>query len=167
MEKTSTRSVAIKYGIILGVICAILVAVIYIGQLNQNFGYIGIAATIAILYLAIKEYKDENGGYMSFGKGVGLCVLLTVIGGAISGVFDFVYTSFVDPDILQAILDEQMLKMEENPQMTDEMIEQARGFTENFFTPTVRLIGGLVSGLLGGAFWGLILSAIFKKDEPE
>ena len=167
MENTSTRSIAIKYGIILGVLCAILIAVIYIARLNENFGYVGIAATIAILYLAIKEYKDENGGYMSFGKGVGMCVLLALIGGVIAGVFDFIYTSFVDPNILQTMLDEQMAKLEENPQMTDELIEQTRGWVENFSTPTARLIGGVVSGLLGGAFWGLILSAIFKKDAPE
>ena len=166
MENTSTRSVAIKYGIILGLLCAILIAVIFIGRLNQYVSYVGIALTIVMCYLAIQEYKGENDGYMTLGKGVGLCVLMTLIASVISGAFDFVYTSFVDPGILDIMIDEQMDKMAENPQMTDEAIEGAREMAKRFSTPTLRLAFSLVGGVLGGAFWGLITSAILKKDPP-
>lgn len=166
MENTSTQSVAIKYGIILGLLCSILIAAIYIGRLNQYVGLLGILLTVVLCYLAIQEYKGENEGYMSLGKGVGLCVLMGLIGGVITGIFDFVYTSFVDPGILDALIDEQMDKMAENPGMTDEAIEQAREMAKRFSTPTIRLVTNLINGLIGGAFWGLITSAILKKDPP-
>ena len=167
MENSSTRSVAIKYGIILGLLCSLLIAAIYIGRLNQYLGLIGIALTIVMCYLAIQEYKGENEGYMTLGKGVGMCAIMGIIAGVISGVFDFVYTSFVDPGILEAMIDEQMDKMAENPAMTDEAIEQAKEMAKNFSTPTIRLVSGLFNGLIGGAFWGLITSAIMKNDPPE
>ena len=58
-------------------------------------------------------------------------------------------------------------RMEENPNLTEEQLEQAMESTMPFLTPEAVTIFGIVGTLVIGLIICLIMSAIMKKDVPE
>ncbi|MCD8538693.1 MAG: DUF4199 family protein [Leadbetterella sp.] len=44
-----------------------------------------------------RSFRDLNGGFMSFGQGLGLGMLLFVTGGVLASGYDFVYKRLIDP----------------------------------------------------------------------
>ena len=83
MEETATpagdkRSVGIKYGLISTVVGIVFFLVLrFAGQNPFVFKYgwvVSLLSTIVLLYLAHKEYKSDNNGFMSYGEGIGIGV---------------------------------------------------------------------------------------------
>ncbi|MEQ8580674.1 MAG: DUF4199 domain-containing protein [Marinoscillum sp.] len=171
MEETkniSIKSVAIKYGLISGLIGIIFFLVIDFAGLsgNQSVSWIGILFTAVIMYFAQKEFIKEGDGYMNYGEGLGLGTLMSLVSAVISSIFTYIYVSFVNPQFIENIRQAQVIAMEEEG-MSDAQIEQAMKISENFTGPTGLLIFGLIGGVFVGFLISLIISAITKKSRPE
>mgnify|MGYP003660351547 CR=1 FL=1 len=71
IEMPTTKSIVMKWGPILGLISIGLFMITALGELQRSgvMNWIGLIPTIAIIYLAHKEYKDTGDGFMSYGKG--------------------------------------------------------------------------------------------------
>lgn len=164
----STGQVAKKYGLILGIISIAFFLVTVFGNLagNSAVSWLGAIPTIAIIFLAHKEFKEQGDGYMSFKQGLGIGTLISLISSVISSVFTFVYVSFVDSTFMDTIKDKQIEKFEEQG-MSGDQIEQAMGFTEIFMSPMAMLIMGIIFGVIIGVIISLIISAITKNNNPE
>ncbi len=167
MENTSIRPYVTKWGLILGLVSAVITVVIYLTELyltNQWVGYASLIFTIAFMFLACKEFKEENGGVLAFGKAFLIAFLVGLIGILISSIVNYIYISFVDPNIMQNIMDAQLEKLANDPNVSDEQLEA----TENMMGMMTKPIFTVLSGLFGGAFFsailGLIVGAIAKKN---
>lgn len=167
-EKLSTRSVGIRYGLILGVISIVYFLVLSLSGLNPNDGWnwAGLVFTIGAIFLAHKYYKENGDGFMPYGDGVGIGFWITLISSAISSVFTYIYVKFVDTTFMEMIRDQQMEKFQEQG-MSDEQIDQAMEMAAKFSTPEMILIFGLLGGLFIGMIVVLIVTAITKKSNPE
>jgi hypothetical protein len=100
-------------------------------------------------------YANENNNNVTFGnifahgfKTTSVIIVITV-------VYVFLSLKVLFPEMPEKILDIARKKMAENPQMTDEMIEQGIGMTKKFLLPFA--IGGAI---IGTAFMGVIASLI-------
>lgn len=172
MEETyqdppSTKQLAIKWGSILGVIS------IAFGLFNFTMGitegplqWLGMIPTIIIIFLAHKEYKDSGDGFMTYGKGLGIGTLVSLVSGIISSVFSYVYLSFIDASYLDLVRERQIEQLEEQG-MSDAQIEQALSFSEFFTSPMGLLIMGIIGAVIVGFIISLIISAITKKNDPS
>lgn len=168
LEAPTVKSVAMKWGLILGLISIAYFLIVTLGNLQAVSGInlIGLIPSIIIIYLAHKEFKDNGDGYMSYGQGLGLGTLLALISSLISAVFAYVYIKFIDTTYFDTVKDIQIAEMQKN-RMSDSEIETAMGFTEGFMNAEVTFIFGIVMGVLAGFIISLIVSAITKNSNPE
>ena len=173
MENDFTvKDAALKNGVIHGLIS------IVIGLTNQILGlYESTAATTIIfvvslgimIYFFVKghsTFKENNGGFMSFGQGVGIATLMSLVSGTLSSIFNYVYLSFVDDSALKFAKATQLEKFEEQG-MDQAAIDTAMGMMETFSSPMAQLIFGIVGGVLIGLIIGLIVTIFTKKADPS
>ncbi len=102
--KSSVWSIGLKFGVILAVvnICFMLVRTI-LGDNpygNDWKNWLGAVFTIVIVVLAHKNFKDNGDGYMSYGQGLGLSMVVILVSIVIGGVFSFVY-NMIDPTVME------------------------------------------------------------------
>ncbi len=168
------RPLAMRYGGIAALaFIAITLLLDTIGVVNYSTGeglyyssILAAVATIAILYYAIKQHRDEElGGYITFGRCVKLAALIGLFSGILIGIFAFVYHSFVTPDIIPSIMEFQMTQWEEAG-MTEEQIEQASGMTKMFMTPAAQAVSSILNGVFWNVLLSLIVGAVMKKNQP-
>lgn len=168
-EKPSTAKIALKWGAIAGLTTVVFQTILYLTgmYLNTSLGMVTWVFTIGGLYLAIAEYKRENGGYLSIGEGVGLGVLVAVIMGLLSTSFSLIYTHFVDPTVMQQSMELARQRLEDQGNMTDEQVEQAMELSQKFTSPGILLLGGVIGMALIGAILSLIISAIMRREPAD
>ena len=167
-EKISVKDVSVKWGLILGIISIVLFLTIYFsGLLGESWpSWIGAVISAGIIYMAHKEYKELGDGYMSYGKGLGVGTLTSVISSAVSSIFTYVYVKFINTDYATELLDITRYKMEDEGQSEDQ-IEMAMGMVEKFMTAEAMLAMGLIAGIFFGFIISLIVSAITKNNDPS
>ncbi len=175
MEENSDvtkKSVVLKWGAISGLIGIIVFVIQDFAGLagDQTYGWvmmvIGIAIGVTLLIMAHKEFINGGDGFMSYGEGLGIGTLMSVVSSVISSIFTYIYVSFINPTYIDNIKEIQMMEMEKQG-LTDAQIEQGMEMAGMFTSP----IGMAIMGILGGVFMGfimsLIVSAFTKKSRPE
>jgi hypothetical protein len=167
-EKTTTRQIGLRYGLIVALIIVVYSLILQFTGLamNRPLGFLVYAILIAGIYMAHIAFKKDGDGYMSLGQGIGIGMWITLVAGVISSVFSFLYVKFVDDSMIQTAMDEAMTQMEERG-MSDDQIDQAMNITEKFMQPGALLVIGLISMLIVGFILSLIVSAITKKTNPQ
>jgi hypothetical protein len=176
METTSTTPstarVALKYGLLTALGLIIYSMVIQLAGLagNQTVSYLGILVTSAILVAgivyAMKDFKSQNEGFMSYGQGLGLGALTATVSGLISGIFTYIYLTFIDNSAIKQAMDAQRDAMEARG-MDDDQIDQAIAMAEKFSSPGMMVAISIISSLFIGFILSLIVSAIMKKERNE
>jgi len=170
IEKVTTRSTGIRYGLISGVIGIAIFMILTILSISMTDGpgrWVGLLVTGVIIYLAHKYFKDNGDGYMTIGEGTGIGFWLALISTSISSVFTYIYMKFVDPSLVQTMLDQTREKMEEQGNLSDDQIDQAMNMTAKFMTPEIMLGMGLVMGTIIIVIVALLISLITQKKNPD
>ncbi|AMJ66576.1 hypothetical protein AXW84_14920 [Hymenobacter sp. PAMC 26628] len=134
---------------------------------NGGLASIAFVIIIAGIVFAHRAFKAANEGYMSYGQGLGIGVLVGGISGALSAVFNYAYRTFIDPDMTARVMDQMRAKFEEAGTMSSAQIEQAIGMSMKFSTGPIGLAIGIVSGFLLGLVFSLVIAAITKNAKPE
>jgi hypothetical protein len=108
---------------------------------------------IAIIWACV-SYANDMEGNITFGKVFGHGFKTAAIV-ALIAIAAFAITYLIMPEIKDKAIEKAREEMAKNPQMTEEMIDQAIGMTDKFF-----FLFGVVGSLFGYAFIGLIGSLI-------
>ena len=173
MEETpqtfTARAVGFRYGMIYGVIGILFYVIVTFAEIDMsNWLPICISILIAttVAFLAHKFYKDNGDGYMDYGQGVGIGFWVGLISSAVSSVFAFIYSSFIDPNVVQTARDKALEKMEAQGQ-PENQIEMGMKVVNFMTTPLVSLCVGLIIGTLAVVLISLILSIFTQKPRPE
>ena len=163
------KQLAIKYGVIAGAIYVIVGLVNLMYELSAQGGMMGVALwavpfvlTFAVVYVAVKEFREENGS-LTTGQGVKLGVTIGLIAAIIGSIVTIIYTQLIDPDVMARQL-EMLVETWENQGMTDEQIEQAKGWTEPFMKPYFSVPFTIIWYVLGGLIKGAISGAVLKRE---
>ncbi|WP_421826427.1 DUF4199 domain-containing protein [Larkinella sp.] len=166
-EKPSTARLALKWGLISGVIFMVYTTAVNVtGQFaNTVLPWLSLVISVTMIVMAMREFRTLNGGFMSYGEGVSIGTLVSVISGLISVTYNLIYTSFIDPTIRQQILDNAREQME-NRGMPDEQIEQAMEFTEKLQGPGLQFLIGILVAAIFGALISLIAAAFIRRNRP-
>lgn len=165
---TTPSSVGLRYGLITGFVSVIYTLILYVTELNENMWLSNLSILIMIvgIVMAHKNFKGENGGFMSYGQGLGIGSIVSAVVGLLSSVFVFVYVQFIDTGFLAKVREAQIVKMEEQG-MSDEQIDQAMAMAEKFSSPAMMLIMGFIVTFIIGFLISLVVAAIMKKSQPE
>jgi hypothetical protein len=165
----STRSVGVRYGLILAVISIVYFLVLTFANIDMTQGvgrWASLLFYVGIIFMAHKYFKDEGNGYMSYGQGLGITFWISLISSLIYGVFFYIYVKFVDAGFVDMIKDKQIEQMQAQG-MSDEQIDQAMQMAGAFMSPEAMLIFAIIGGVFIIMLCGLIVTIFTQKKSPE
>jgi hypothetical protein len=175
-ETTSLFQHALKWGLIVGGISIALTCVIYAVDyaLLANWKT-GIVIFIMFIGLAIYggiNYRNEIGGYLSYGKAFQHGFILMAISGLVSSIFMVLLYTVIDPELPEKLvkvgMENAQAMMESFGMPEDQMdkaMEDARKRTENQYTVSGTALGYGI-GLIIYAVLSLITALFVRKNEP-
>ena len=168
IEPASVKKVAMKWGLILGLISVALGMIWQLAGLAAESwtGWVNLLPLSVVMYLAHKEFKESGDGFMSYGQGLGIGTLMSLIAGLIGGAFSYIYISFIDNSVIQQSMDNAYQSWEAQG-LNDSQIAQAEKFTEFFLNPSVISIFAILFTVFFGFIVSLIVSAITKNSRPD
>jgi general stress protein CsbA len=170
MEKQNS---ILKYsfgpGLVLGAISIIYAVVLYVLNAdvieNSWLGWINHLILIAAIVYYQNDYKKNyNEGFLSYGEGVKLGVTIAVIAGIIGAIYSYIFNTMIDPEYVESMLLKVEAQMAENPQMTQEAIDTAMGFTRKMADPVIQIPTAIIGSAIGGLIFSLIVTAFTKKS---
>lgn len=174
--KIDLKSIVLKNGCLLGggiVAGALLVYVTdlsYSGSLLATFIPFLINTTLSIFFIAaaLEEYKKANEGFLTYGEGMKVGMLVVVIAAVIYALYMVLYATVIDPNYFEKGVEVTVKKLEEMGTMTGEQLEQ---FEQNMLAnkPSVvfNFFYSLIGGIIGGLVVSLIVAAVKKKERPS
>ena len=171
-NQAQTGKVALKYGVILGVIGIVFNLMLYYQDshyqldLKRIFFTIGLSLVFIVVgsFIGIQEFKTKNDGYLKFKEGMKIGVGMALIAGIIGIAFSFVLAKIIDPEMEQKAIEyatEMMLDSGMDPVEIDKQMESQKN--SNVYW---QVAGGLVFNLIIGFVGSIIPALILKKDKP-
>ena len=165
----------LRYGLYLGLITvafsAALFFIDYKLTLQPGISWIPFAITIAILIIAGRDLREQQGGYLPFKEAFVSSYIIYLIGAVITTVYIILQYNVFAPEAAAELQKEtlnQTAKMLEGFGMDDQTIDQAVAEAEktNPYSASSQLIALGVNALIGLVVC-LIVGAIVKKNKPE
>ncbi len=173
-EQISMRPTAIRYGLIGGLALVVLNLLLHVSGLvdiaKQTGTWIStlgqVSLNVAILVVAIKSYRDgELGGYITSGQCIGLGAFMGLMMGIISGIWAIIFFKFIEPTLIDTMLNTTREKMIDQGTPTDQ-IDQAMSMTSMVMTPPMMAFWSVVGTLFFAVILSAILSIFMKKNPP-
>jgi hypothetical protein len=168
-EQPSTARIALKWGAFLGLVLMVITLVMYLTDQSTNpiFSGLTLGAMVAFLILSMREYRSQNGGYMTYGEGLGIGTLLSAVAGLLSSAFITFYNVVIDPTVQQRALEKAREKLEDQGKLSDEQIDQALEFSQKFQSPGFTFIAGVFGTVIMGFLLALIVAAFIRRNKAN
>ncbi|AOS45044.1 hypothetical protein Verru16b_02113 [Lacunisphaera limnophila] len=133
---------------------------------GQHLNWLGLIIMIVVLFLGIKAVREEAPDKsLTYGKGVGTGVLISLFSGLMSAVYSFIHFKFVNTEFADYQLELIRAKWEEAGMGAAQM-EQAEGFTRAMMGPVAQAIMTPIMAVVLGTIISLIAAAILKRPAP-
>jgi hypothetical protein len=128
-------------------------------------GLLPLGVMIVVTWLGLKAVREEaKDKSLSYGKGVGTGVLISLYAGLIGAIYAFVHFTFINPNFADYAIDMARQQWVAHG-MGDSQMEQAEKFTRFFYKPAIMAIMSAIFSPIIGLIIALILS-IFLKRKP-
>lgn len=168
----SPSLIMLKWGAIGGLLSFIFTLITKFTGLEDDFsetlGWVSTIFTliinVTILVLALREVREENDGFMSYGQGLGSSTLLGAIWGVIAGGFNYIYLQFIDQGVVQKQLDLARERLEDQG-LTESQIEDAEKITKMVMGPGVQFVIVVLVTIVFMFILGLIVSGVLKREK--
>lgn len=160
----TTRSVGIKWGLISGLISIVFfLGLVLSGQnaFDNKWNWLGLIFSLALVFLAHKNYKDSGNGYMSYGQGVAIGFWMALVSVVLSFLVSYLYVTLVDTGVMDEFYEKQIEQLSKGG-MQDDQIDMAISWTKRLFWPL-----HIFFGLFFGVLVGVIVSIFTQKKNPE
>ena len=168
-QKITPGKFALNYGLILGLVMIAIAVVMYVTgmalELKQWPQYLYyIIFPVTVIY-AISQYKKSNGNLLRLGEAIKLGVIIGVISGIVYAVYNIIFQYVIDTEFAELIMDATRDKMLENPNMTEEIVDQSMAMMEKFMNPFVGSAFWIALSTFFGLIYSLIGGLVMKKEE--
>ncbi len=128
---------------------------------NMLFSF---ALTFYFVFTALKNHqKNDLGGFMSIGRGIGFGSLTGLIAGLLTAVWTLIFMTWIAPETSDQIMEITMQDMAKQG-LSEEQIEQQMPYVKPFLTPTAMGIMLTIFSVFFGFLCGWISGAILKKE---
>jgi hypothetical protein len=161
-------------GLLAGLVGIIILLIGYF--ISQAFfmkyaSYVVFVAYLYFMYMAVKQTREEQDGFISFGKALAPAFLTFVVGSFLVAVFQYVMYNFIDSSLLDALYDQSVEQIERMSGMLGE--EGTEAALERLDEKGVSFgIGQVLLGygfglIIPGFIFALIIAAILKKEDKS
>ena len=104
---------------------------------------------------------------MSLGQGIKIGLGTSVISGVMGVVYFLILSNILDPEMMNKALEMGMNQfMDQNPEASEEMIDQVKSMQEKFTGPVITSSFILIFSLFFGLIFSLITGLILKRNRP-
>ena len=131
---------------------------------REVYGYASMVLSLMFVFFGIKHYRDkENNGAVSFGKGLLIGVLISLIAALAFGIIDVIYIEYINPDFVTEYYEHQVetlrttLPEEEFQERFQEMESQKAFFSSTALNFLVMFMTVFVLGFIISLISALIL----------
>lgn len=131
-------------------------------DMNSPVKYLSYIPFIAFLCLTQKEYRDELGGYITYGNAFSAGFRYALFSGLLLAVFTYLYFSVLSPEMWDKVLEATQADMEAKDTPT-EQIDATMEFMSGKWGSIMIVFGTAVGLAIMGAIISLVTAAIFKK----
>jgi hypothetical protein len=129
--------------------------------------YIGLPFFILFLWMAMKERKQEDfGGTISYGQCLGTGVMVGIFAGLAVGIFMYVYSTAINPGMIDMIAQKQAEAMRARD-MTPDQIQKAQSMSKMFTSPPMMAAWSFFGDVLMATIFSLIIGIFAKSKEGE
>lgn len=171
-QEISVKKIALNYGLILALLSIVVSVIAYVtdNHIDRPW-WVSVLSTvvmIGVIVYGLKEYKNENSGFLSIGDALKVGLAISLIAGIIGALYNYVFITVIEPDFVSQMLDmtrDQMV--EQNPDMTQEQMDMAIGISEKMMQPSIMSAIGIIATLFFGFIISLISGLIMKQNRPE
>lgn len=161
----SRFSHAAMFGAAAAVCVIVLALIIYLLELHEATNYLSYAIAITLLCIGVKKWREQEGGYLSFGGAYKHLILQSLVYSLIMTVWTVIFSVYIAPGMMEDRMLMEQAKMEDKG-LPQEQIEVAMSFLKWMSQPAVLAVLVLFGGMIMFALIDLILAAIMKKDPP-
>ncbi len=170
-EKKSAFGPALMSGIYLGIALIAFSLLMFVMDIEREswIGYISWVILAGGLFWSVVSFRDKHcDGFVDYKGAFSAGFYTGLIASVLTGIFTYIYVQYIDTGMIQEILlktEESMI--EQNPNMTDEQIEQGLYYTEMFTSPVMMGVWGFVANLALSTIFSLIIAIFAKRENTE
>jgi hypothetical protein len=139
--------------------------IIYLLELHEALNYLSYIVIIAVLCIGVKKWREQEGGFLSFGGAYKHLMLQSLVYSIIMSIWTVVFSVYIAPGLMEDRMLLEQAKMEDQG-LPQEQIDMAMDIARWMAQPAVLVVLILVGGMLVYAMLNLIIAAIMKKDPP-
>ena len=168
-EKITPGKFALNYGLILGLIMIVIAVIMYVtgmplkGEQWPQYLYY-IIFPVVVIY-AIGQYKKRNGNLLTLSEAIKLGLVIGLISAIVYAIYGLVFNYIIDPEYMGLVMESVRDKLLENPNMTEEMVDQSMVMMEKFMNPLVGTAIWIALSALFGLIYSLIGGLAMKKEQ--
>ncbi|MEO6882555.1 MAG: DUF4199 domain-containing protein [Bacteroidia bacterium] len=169
-KQTSILAPALIAGVIAAAACIIYSLILNAaikGLPPKGTQYVSYLLLILVIFFATKQFREKKAeGFISYGKALGFGTLISGVTAVLYAPYMYIYMTFINPNLINQIMEQAQIKMANTPNMTPEAMDMAMKSIKIFTSPSVMAIITIVGFLFIGFIISLITAAILQKDKP-
>tara|TARA_Y100000815_G_C13001583_1_gene371929 strand:+ start:38 stop:550 length:513 start_codon:yes stop_codon:yes gene_type:complete len=166
-QTPSIKPIAYTYGLYSALLSIAGLIIMYVANMDKNWilSSISVVVSILIFVYGIKAFKTANANILSLGQAIKVGLAIAVIAGVITAIYSYVHYEFIYPEFIEMQKETAYNQMiEQNPNMTDEQVEQAMSISNLFMNSTFFSLSSILGSLIFGLIVSLIAGLIMKND---
>ena len=137
-------------------------------QNDTNATIVSLVITIGVIAFAQFNYRKDNQGFMSLSQGIKIGLGMAAISGIINVLYFLVLSNIIDPEMMNKAIEMGMNEfLDQNPEASEELIEQVKDMQENFTVPVINSSMIIIFSLLTGLVVSLVTGLFLKRNRPE
>ena len=160
---------SMNYGLMLGLVMIVINVLMYVTgmtlegkQWPQFLYYLIFPVTI---FYAVNQFKKKNGNVLSLGQAIKTGLIIAIISPLVFSLYSLIFHYVIDPDFVSKVMEVTREKMMENPNMTEEQVDQSMAFAEKFMNPFLGVTFWIALSAIFGLIYSLIAGLIMKNEQ--
>lgn len=171
-QNLEIKKYILTYGSLLGGVSVVFGLMLFFldmhYQQETSVNIVNSIISISVIGIAQFAYRKHNEGFMSLGQGIKIGLGTSAISGIIGVMYFLVLSNVLDPEMMNKALEMGMNQfMDQNPEASEEMIDQVKSMQEKFTGPVITSSFILIFSLFFGLIFSLITGLILKRNRPE
>ena len=157
---------ALNWGLIVGIVLIIYSILMYFldFSLEKWVSWVSYILLIGGIVYSTIQYRDTVlGGSITYAQALGFGVIISLYAAVLSGIYSYVFLTFIDPDFIEKIAEMTQQQMLDQG-LSEDQVEQAMEMQKGFMKPWVMVLISIPALTFMGFVFSLITSIFLKKE---
>mgnify|MGYP001276680845 CR=1 FL=1 len=168
-SKGTIKSTVLNYGLIMGGLSVAFTLMLFFMDMHyQNSSiqqWTGLLIMSGSIIFGQLNFKKINDGFISLGEGMKIGIGIVAIGSSIGILYGLFQGYVLDPETMTKAMDYAINQaIDQNPELTDDMINAIEGAFEFFSNPFLSSAIGITVSLFFGSLISLLTGLAVKKN---